>query len=66
MNNIASIISSRTGKKRDRKPAQGFKCTYDSVMFGRSLRLRVTVGTQRAIEYAGGFDRYIYYTPDEK
>ena len=28
--------------------------------------MRVTLGTQRAIKIAGGFDRYIYYTPEEK
>lgn len=27
--------------------------------------MRVTLSCQRAIVKAGGFDRYIYYTPDE-
>ena len=27
--------------------------------------MRVTLSCQRAIENAGGFDRYIYYTPEE-
>ena len=39
--------------------------TYHSVLLGTKLRLRVTLKVQRAIRDAGGFDRYIYYTPDE-
>ena len=27
--------------------------------------MRVTLSCQRAIEKSGGFDRYIYYTPEE-
>lgn len=45
-------------------PAPGWKKTYQSVLLGRKFHLRVTRGTQRAIEIAGGFDRYIYYTPE--
>ena len=48
------------------RPAPGFKRTMFSAVLGRSLRVRATLGTQRAIEHAGGFDRYIYYTPEEK
>jgi hypothetical protein len=39
---------------------------YNSVLLGTKLRLRVTTGVQRTIRGAGGFDRYIYYTPDEE
>ena len=39
---------------------------YTSVLLGTKLRLRVTTGVQRSIRDAGGFDRYIYYTPDEE
>ena len=53
-------------KKRIRVPAPGFKCRYHSVLLGRELRLRVTLATKRAIENIGGFDRYIYYTPEEQ
>jgi len=28
--------------------------------------VRVTLGTQRAIDRAGGFDRFIYYTPEDE
>ena len=28
--------------------------------------MRVTIGIQKTIERAGGFDRYIYYTPEEQ
>lgn len=53
-------------KSRIREPAPGFKRTYSSVIFGRSLRVRATLGLQRKIQRVGGFDRYIYYTPEEE
>ena len=49
-----------------RPPAPGWKMIYDSVLLGTKFRLRVTLGLQRTIRAAGGFDRYIYYTPDEE
>ena len=52
-------------KPRLRKPAPGWKITYHSVLFQHDLRVRATLSCQRAIENAGGFDRYIYYTPEE-
>ncbi len=53
-------------KWRGRLPAPGFQKTYRSVLLGRKLNVRATLGLQRAIETAGGFDRYIYYTPEEE
>jgi len=47
-------------------PAPGFKKAYHSVLLGRKLNVRVTLGTQRAIDRAGGFDRFIYYTPEDE
>ena len=61
--NICSLAHIR---KEPRKPAPGFKRTYQSILLGRLLRLRVTLSTQRDIRDAGGFDRYIYFTPEEK
>ena len=49
-----------------RPAAPGWKMIYTSVLLGTKLRLRVTTGVQRSIRDAGGFDRYIYYTPDEE
>ncbi len=48
-----------------RVPAPGFKRTYRSVLLGRAIRVRATLGLQRKIERLGGFDRYIYYSPPE-
>ena len=47
-------------------PAPGFKRTYRSILLGRHLRVRATLGVQRKIERVGGFDRYIYYSPEEE
>ena len=52
-------------RHRGRSPAPGFKKTYKSVLLGRRVNVRATLGTQRAIDRAGGFDRFIYYTPEE-
>ena len=49
-----------------RPPAPGWKMIYTSVLLGTKFRLRVTLGTQKDITKAGGFDRYIYYTPEEE
>lgn len=53
-------------KSRTREPAIGWKRCYRSVLLQRTLRLRVTLATQRLINRVGGFDRYIYYTPEEE
>ena len=53
-------------KSRTREPAIGWKKYYRSVLLQRKLRLRVTLATQTLIDRAGGFDRYIYYTPEEE
>lgn len=47
-------------------PAPGFKRTYRSILLGRHLKVRATLGVQRKIERVGGFDRYIYYSPEEE
>ena len=60
------IVPYSCRKSRRREPAPGFKKTYRSVLLGRKLNIRVTLGVQRAIERAGGFDRYIYYTPEDE
>jgi len=39
---------------------------YDSIVLGNSFKVRATLGLQREIDRVGGFDRYIYYTPEEK
>ena len=53
-------------KEYVRLPAPGFKRTYRSVILGQTLRVRATLGLQRKIERLGGFDRYIYYSPEEE
>ena len=53
-------------RRGPRVPAPGFKKAYQSVLLGRKLNMRVTLGTQRAIDRAGGFDRFIYYTPEDE
>lgn len=39
---------------------------YYSDILGTKLRLRVTTSAMRCIDKAGGFDSYIYHTPDHK
>ncbi len=60
------IVSFSCRKEYIRLPAPGFKRTYRSVILGRELRVRATLGLQRKIERLGGFDRYIYYSPEEE
>ena len=52
-------------RRRPREPAPGWKKHYHSYVFGRKMRVRVTNSAKRTIADAGGFDRYIYYTPEE-
>ncbi len=56
----------RKVRKSKSRPAPGFKRFLYSAVLGRELPVRVTLGTMRAIDIAGGFDRYIYYIPEEK
>lgn len=49
-----------------RVPAPGFKRKYRSVLLGREICVRATLGLQRKIDRVGGFDRYIYYSPPEE
>lgn len=39
---------------------------YYSNILGTKLKLRVTTAAMRCIDKAGGFDSYIYHTPDHK
>ncbi len=49
-----------------RTPALGFKRKYRSVVLGRDICVRATLGLQRKIDHQGGFDRYIFYSPPEE
>ena len=42
------------------------KKRYYSYILGTKLQLRVTCAAMRCIDKAGGFDSYIYHTPDKK
>ena len=42
------------------------KKRYYSYILGTTLQLRVTCAAMRCIDKAGGFDSYIYHTPDKK
>ena len=42
------------------------KKTYFSTILGVHLRLRMTTAAMRWIDKAGGFDSYIYHTPEHK
>ena len=42
------------------------KKLFYSEIFGMKLQLRVTTAAMRCIDKAGGFDSYIYHTPDKK
>ena len=42
------------------------KKTYHSDILGVYLKLRMTTAAMRWIDKAGGFDSYIYHTPDHK
>ena len=42
------------------------KKTYYSQVLGVHLKLRMTTAAMRWIDKAGGFDSYIYHTPDRK
>ena len=42
------------------------KKNYYSNILGTELKLRVTTAAMRCIDKAGGFDSYIYHTPDHK
>ena len=53
-------------RKTPKKPAPGFKMRYESFVLGNSFKVRATLGLQREIDRVGGFDRYIYYTPEDK
>ena len=63
---LVNYDSNNFPRRRGRSPAPGFKKVYKSVLLGRRVNVRATLGTQRAIDRAGGFDRFIYYTPEEK
>ena len=39
---------------------------YYSDILGTKLKLRATTAAMRCIDKAGGFDSYIYHTPDHK
>ena len=39
---------------------------YYSNILGSKLKLRVTTAAMKCIDKAGGFDSYIYHTPDYK
>ena len=39
---------------------------FYSDILGTKLKLRVTTAAMRCIDKAGGFDAYIYHTPDHK
>ena len=40
--------------------------TYFSTILNTHLKLRMTTAAMRWIDKAGGFDSYIYHTPDRK
>lgn len=40
--------------------------TYSSRLLGVKLQLRVTTAAMRCIDKAGGFDSYVFHTPDHK
>ena len=61
---ISNLFYNDYRRPRTRQPAPGWKRTYHSILFGHDLRIRVTLSCQRAIDKAGGFDRYVYYTPE--
>ena len=42
------------------------KKQYFSDIFDTKLKFRVTTAAMRCIDKAGGFDSYIYHTPDHK
>ena len=42
------------------------KKRFYSYILGTKLQLRVTCAAMRCIDKAGGFDSYIYHTPDKK
>ena len=42
------------------------KKTYYSDILGVHLKLRMTTAAMRWIDKAGGFDNYIYHTPEKK
>lgn len=42
------------------------KKLFYSDIFGMKLQLRVTTAAMRCIDKAGGFDSYVYHTPDKK
>lgn len=42
------------------------KKTYYSPILGVYLKLRMTTAAMRWIDKAGGFDSYIYHTPEKK
>ena len=42
------------------------KKLFYSEIFGMKLQLRVTTAAMRCIDKAGGFDSYVYHTPDKK
>ena len=42
------------------------KKLFYSEIFGMKLQLRVTTAAMRWMDKAGGFDSYIYHTPDKK
>ena len=42
------------------------KKRYYSHILGTTLQLRMTCAAMRCIDKAGGFDSYIYHTPDKK
>ena len=42
------------------------KKQFYSEILGTKLKLRVTTAAMRCIDKAGGFDSYIYHTPEHK
>ncbi|KAL5502605.1 hypothetical protein EMCRGX_G009406 [Ephydatia muelleri] len=57
-------FSNKKTKRIWRPNVQKKDCHSD--ILGMSLRLRLTTSAMRCIDKAGGFDGYIYNTPDKK